>query len=177
MATVKGVWQFDSTPAFPNIATVNVEVYLTHFYGTFGPFKSVTVDRNGIDFSEEENDQGNGRAVPASIFELGVVLVDFGETDQTVSTEFYNWLTAYATQQEETTTEITYNGTTTSIETGQAATMPCDGLKMESDVVVVFGSTGTITYNGTETAVGAGQTATMTCAGKKMLSNVVVETW
>ena len=99
--------------------------------------------------------------------------IDFGSTPQTVDDDFYAWFVANAVEVKEGI-NITYNGTETTIEAGQTATLACNGKKALTDVVVVFGADGSITYNGTETAVSAGQTATMACAGKKMLTDVVI---
>ncbi len=60
--------------------------------------------------------------------------IDFGTEPQTVSAEFYNWLTENATQP---TASIQYNGSAiTSLFPGQTATLKCKGMKMEDDVVV-----------------------------------------
>lgn len=73
-------------------------------------------------------------------------------------------------------TKITYNDVPTSLEAGKAATLECNGKKMKSDIVVVFGSNGSIAYNGTQTSVESGKTATVQCAGKKMLTDLMVVT-
>ena len=60
--------------------------------------------------------------------------IDFGTEPQTVSAEFYAWLTENATQP---TATITYNGSTiATLNGGQTATLRCAGMNMESDVVV-----------------------------------------
>ena len=64
----------------------------------------------------------------------GYRTVDFGTEPRTVSAEFYNWLTANATQP---TAFIHYNGSTiASLFGGQTATLKCAGMQMEDDVVV-----------------------------------------
>lgn len=60
--------------------------------------------------------------------------IDFGTEPQTVSAEFYEWLTANATQP---TAKITYNGSAiANLFGGQTATVKCGGMKMETDLVV-----------------------------------------
>ena len=62
--------------------------------------------------------------------------IDFGTEPQTVSAEFYEWLTANATQP---TAKITYNGSAiANLFNGQTATLKCkgDNVKMLSDIVV-----------------------------------------
>ena len=67
-------------------------------------------------------------------FGEGIKTIDFGTEPQTVSAEFYEWLTANATQP---TATIQYNGSTiASLFNGQTATLKCEGMKMESDVTV-----------------------------------------
>lgn len=59
---------------------------------------------------------------------------DFGTEPQYVSCEFYSWLTKNATQP---TTYVSYNGSNiANLFCGQTATIKCEGMKMESDVVV-----------------------------------------
>lgn len=74
-------------------------------------------------------------------------------------------------------TSVLYNGDyITLVNTGATVTLNCAGKKMETDVVIGFGTdAGIITYNGTTTEVEAGQTATMHCAGKVMETDVVVK--
>ena len=105
--------------------------------------------------------------------------IDFGTEGQAVGSNFYNWLTANATQvesEEETTpTTVTYNGNTlASLESGQTATLHCNGKIMKSDVVIAFGTNGTITYHGSITEVESGKTATMPCSGQVMNDDVVI---
>ena len=60
--------------------------------------------------------------------------IDFGAEPQTVSAEFYNWLTANASQP---MASITHNGEEiASLFPGQTATLKCAGMKMVTDVVV-----------------------------------------
>lgn len=99
--------------------------------------------------------------------------VNFGKDEQEIPKEFYTWLTANATQQP-TIAEITYNGTTTSLEEGKTATMSCNGKVMASDIVIAFTEAGSVTYNGKITNVEAGKTSTMSCNGKRMESDVVI---
>lgn len=67
-------------------------------------------------------------------YDEGIKTIDFGTEPQTVSAEFYEWLTANATQP---TAKITYNGSViASLFNGQTATLKCEGMKMESDVIV-----------------------------------------
>ena len=98
--------------------------------------------------------------------------VDFGETEQEVSGEFYAWFTANAIPVDAAI--VNYNGAITYFEAGQTATLACAGKRMLSDVAVVFGAAGVVHYNGAETAVGEGQTATLLCNGKRMLTDVVI---
>lgn len=84
----------------------------------------------------------------------------------------YNWFTANI---EGAPTSITYNGTEiASLESGQTATLSCNGKLMQGDVVIAFGSDGTITYDGTVTNVSAGKTATLSCSGKVMNGDIVI---
>ena len=70
----------------------------------------------------------------AGLFGSGYQTIDFGTEPQTVSAEFYEWLTANATQP---TATIQYNGSTiASLFNGQTATLKCKGMKMETDLVV-----------------------------------------
>ena len=67
-------------------------------------------------------------------FGEGIKTIDFGTEPQTVSAEFYNWLTANASQP---TASITHNGEAiASLFAGQTATLKCAGMKMAGDVVV-----------------------------------------
>jgi hypothetical protein len=193
MATVKGKWLFNDevTQIAPDPGkgntTVVQEVNFTFIKwdGSIGQANGIGVHRDSYKFSLVYLDG-------TTILSWGYIYRVYsgswstgwdnenGKTitfieEQEVSDEFYEWFTANATQViESTPTTITYNGTETTIETGQTATLACNGKKALTDVVVVFGADGSITYNGTETAVSAGQTATMVCAGKKMLTDVVV---
>ena len=64
----------------------------------------------------------------------GIKTIDFGTEPQTVSTEFYSWLTANASQP---CASITHNGEAiASLFAGQTATLKCAGMKMAGDVVV-----------------------------------------
>lgn len=70
--------------------------------------------------------------------------IDFGAEPQSVSADFYNWLTENAVPA---MVSITHNGTEiASIFPGQTATLKCAGMKMETDVTVkvaeVIGETG-----------------------------------
>ena len=72
-------------------------------------------------------------------------------------------------------TSINYKNTViASIESGQRATLICNGKIMASDVVIAFGDDGFITYNGTETRGSSGQVATLSCDGKLMVSDVAI---
>lgn len=65
--------------------------------------------------------------------------INFGTEPQTVSAEFYNWLTENANPviEETPVASIQYNGSTiASLFGGQTATLKCAGMTMESDVVV-----------------------------------------
>lgn len=60
--------------------------------------------------------------------------IDFGTEPQFVTAEFYNWLTANASQP---CASITHNGEAiASLFPGQTATLKCAGMKMAGDVVV-----------------------------------------
>ena len=63
-----------------------------------------------------------------------VQTIDFGNTPQTVSADFYNWLLANANHA---SASIIYNGETiVNLFPGQTATLKCTGMKMTGDVVV-----------------------------------------
>lgn len=77
-------------------------------------------------------DGGSGWRV--STYGEGIKTIDFGTEPQTVSAEFYNWLTANAVP---VMASITHNGSTIAeLFPGQTATLKCKGMKMEDDVVV-----------------------------------------
>lgn len=64
----------------------------------------------------------------------GIKTIDFGTEPQTVSAEFYDWLTANATQP---MASVSHNGEAiASLFAGQTATLKCAGMKMAGDVVV-----------------------------------------
>lgn len=72
-----------------------------------------------------------------NVFGEGIKTIDFGTEPQSVSAEFYNWMTANAIPAMAT---ITHNGSTISeLFPGQTATLKCKGMKMEDDVVVAVG--------------------------------------
>lgn len=74
-----------------------------------------------------------------SVYGEGIKTIDFGAEPQTVSADFYNWLTENANpvSEESPIATITYNGSTLAeLFPGQIATLKCKGMKMEDDVVV-----------------------------------------
>lgn len=112
MATIKGVWVFNDT--------VKTHFEWLNEYQT----ENVKFTSNGQSFTDaywNGIDDGDGNTVYHIYYADTLAVagyygdisnweneayktVDFGTTEQTVSDEFYNWLTANATQQAETTT-------------------------------------------------------------------------
>ena len=162
MATVSGVWKFNSTikavpfnkygmganyenrqyiltehgaNIVPSTAAEGIVVYRLSLANTFGDWY---VDGfNPTSFYEEVilevdyDSQRMGLNVDSSL--LASLTVDFGIESQSVSEDFYNWLIENASKA----TTITYNGAIiANLFGGQYATLKCDGMKMESDVVV-----------------------------------------
>lgn len=79
--------------------------------------------------------------------------IDFGTEPQTISAEFYSWLTANATQP---MASVSHNGEAiASLFPGQTATLKCAGMKMAGDVVVSVAVGGAVVedYDGTITIV------------------------
>ena len=137
MATVKGVWIFNDklslSYAYPNpVYGVEFDSNGKHFYG----FKLGYVDQVTY-MTNASLQNGMSYYYESKWTDSAYKTVDFGENEQEVSGEFYNWLTANATQVIEITpTTITYNGTETAVSAGQTATMVCAGKKMLTDVVI-----------------------------------------
>lgn len=70
---------------------------------------------------------------------------------------------------------INYNGKViASAVADQVVTLRCAGMRMLSNIVVIFSDAGTINYGGKEFSIGENQTVTMRCAGQRMTSNVIV---
>ena len=70
------------------------------------------------------------------MFGEGIKTINFGTEPQTVSAEFYNWLTANASKP---MASITHNGEEiASLFPGQTATLKCAGMQMPGDVVVTL---------------------------------------
>lgn len=138
MATIKGKWLFDEYIAYTSYITFVENVTFTSNGKTFNSINSTYYESSGkyyIDYDETEVFDGKVESWTNEAYRT----VDFGETEQTISDTFYNWLTANATQQteEELPTEyatITYNGETFTLTAGQTATFPCTGKKMQSNI-------------------------------------------
>lgn len=152
---ISGVWKFKDVLIFPTESDINQDVnYNIHLVilewgidttATFKSIKVSKVDGRPTDIMCWLTDD------LATVFDTeGVQIysegswnvylgehtqtIDFGTEPQTVSAEFYAWLTENATQPAAT---IIYNGSIiATLNGGQSATLKCKGMKMESDVVV-----------------------------------------
>ena len=153
MAAVKGVWVFkDGINFYASGGDEGLCEQTANFtsngtqYTSFRPFLSG--DGGDYDYYQYCNDDGytpvyygvSGWAAEA------YKTIDFGSVEQTVSDDFYTWLTTNATQQESGESEeeggggsatVTYNGEViVSLSAGQTATLNCAGKKMTGDIVV-----------------------------------------
>lgn len=106
--------------------------------------------------------------------------IDFGDTVQYVNSNFYDWLTANATQQQPQVggTTVIYNGSTiASLFIGDSVTLNCAGKKAKSDITVKFEQAGKILYNGKSIyfdSGGLGQTVILSCSGKKFTGDIEI---
>lgn len=116
MATIKGVWIFNETLSskLPSDALVIFTSNNTEYFRMIDSYNSY----NG-DMLVYEKTSGNG--APVYFFSDGrwaqeaYRTVDFGETEQEVSEEFYEWFTANATEQIADVLYSIYGSTLTSI--------------------------------------------------------------
>ena len=155
---ISGVWKFKDVLTAGDFGLVNVNFTTTAYYAGFGDVglncdeiyhETCTTEKMAsfayqiISTTPDMSSLGVTFPMPAfvwdgedwklDIYGEGVKTIDFG-TEQTVSTEFYNWLIANATQP---MASITHNGEViASLFPGQTATLKCAGMKMDSDVVV-----------------------------------------
>lgn len=174
MATLKGVWVFNETLTNPNGSLtedpLNFSSNGENFYAITA---RDTMQAYGLLYdSSSASGTGAGQFVGQVIYTFNgssytdlppntwakeaYRTVDFGTTEQIVSTRFYNWLTANATQQASEDDSgnsaggvtITYNGSViASLAAGQTATMNCAGKKMNGDIVIAYDATHAL-YNG-----------------------------
>lgn len=174
MATISGIWKFDKTK---QLTTPNWTKQTVWWISCNHP----TVSGDSIQASNNLRFH-NGTEVQFVAYNFSTSKWEtnyfsyyefIGLAEQEVSDDFYAWWTTNAIKQE-SNTEITYNGITTSVEEGKTATLACNGKRMKTDIVVDVRTSSWVEYNGKNTAVEKGKTATLACAGKKMLSNVCV---
>lgn len=182
---ISGVWKFKDvlTAPDPNVATVKVEANVNFTVEVQSPMVgNFTAYCNCMMFSgngenraviggyqiESTNPDLSGYGVEYPwgvnvyygrwfVEDTGesIKTIDFGTEPQTVSAEFYNWLTANATQP---CASITHNGEAiASLFPGQTATLKCAGMKMAGDVVVAVAEQEVVEavedYDGTITIV------------------------
>lgn len=161
MATIKGKWRFNDVltkPAASFDEAVNFEFAIHHAWAGLaasGIGKGFNIKANAstsdirwalyygydIHYDNGEIYEDTERSVYSATDQAWITAdgeefqtVDFGTEPQTVSEEFYTWLTDNATQP---SASVQYNGSTiASLFGGAAATLKCAGMKMESDVVV-----------------------------------------
>jgi hypothetical protein len=102
-ATVKGVWTFVDNPTIDDIAQpVEFVSNGTTYYGIDASASISTVD-DRINFIPYAGVPAYQPSTTTAYFDgywhvNAYRIVDFGETEQSVSTEFYEWLTSNATQ-------------------------------------------------------------------------------
>ena len=161
MATIKGKWRFNDVltkPAASFDEAVNFEFAIHHALAGLaasGIGKGFNIKANvstsdsrwalyygyDIHYDNGEIYEDTERSVYSVTDQAWITAdgeefqtVDFGTEPQTVSEEFYTWLTENATQP---SASVQYNGSTiAALFGGAAATLKCAGMKMESDVVV-----------------------------------------
>ena len=109
MATIKGKWLFNESPTIET--TLSQEVNFTSDGKTY--YKIVCKPHNDIDNIPciryyRENLINYDDAFDWDTWTDGKQTVDFGDTEQEVSDEFYTWLTANATQVQEETKPTEY---------------------------------------------------------------------
>lgn len=148
MATIKGKWLLNEvlTPPSSRITenvTFSTDKPMVYEYSEY--FK-LDAQSGGMIFFYAKTSTGG--STQANIYNRGWVVTDFdrivnfGETDQEVSEDFYSWFTANATlvEEEPTATVITYNGETiATLEAGQTATIKTAETEVEHDIVVIAG--------------------------------------
>ena len=139
--TVSGVWKFKDVLSVPSdTITQDINFVVTGVNGS-RIYITVTDSSDNIHpIFQYVNSELNLRVYGETQywrtddFGEGIKTIDFGTEPQTVSAEFYEWLTANATQP---TATIQYNGSAiANLFGGQTATLKCEGMKMESDVTV-----------------------------------------
>lgn len=173
MATLKGKWLFNETLTFGN---PYMHITIDFTFGDIVGYGIIVRTDNIVQFEYYKSNGGNAcysYYQNGSWYNDNSRKINFGEVEQSVSDDFYNWFTANATQViEKEPITINYNDIEiANFETG-TKTLKCAGKKMATDVVI--NGACKITYNNVETNVEEGQTATLKCKGKKMISDVVV---
>lgn len=102
MATVKGVWVLNDTLSFP-AATIKQDVYFTtdpNSGAAYSDWTRIRVYTTSLDYERYLGGGGTAQTIyRKGTWQYAAQTVDFGETDQTVSDTFYEWLNANATQQ------------------------------------------------------------------------------
>lgn len=126
--TVSGVWVFNETITQPSDTTWNYPVNFSSEY-----FEE-SIACTGFRFELEYKEFGSpflcyivGANTYTGVYDFSTSswlfgdetrTVDFGATEQTVSADFYTWLTANATKQETSLISFTINGTSYQAEDG-----------------------------------------------------------
>ena len=140
--TVSGVWKFKDTTTTPADAYMSIFADVSFMsngkeYIKLERYAGSTHDDLKYWYSDAEYDlafeTGDGDSYLNDWASEEYKTISFvGE--QTVSAEFYNWLTANSTQA---MASITHNGEAiATLFAGQTATLKCAGMKMAGDVVV-----------------------------------------
>lgn len=136
--SLRGVWKFNVHPVYTDTAIMCEKV---NFTAEGIPFYGVYADANGT----AKKICYMTRSLASTTYDLVGTewelkalgdrrTIDFGETPQRVSSEFYVWFTANATPQ---TRIITYNGNAiATLSPGQKATLNCAGKKMVGDITI-----------------------------------------
>lgn len=187
MATLSGKWTFNKVLTKPDFVapgyTNMQDIRFSNSHPIDGKYR---FDRFLVDFNDNIGFRFDGSSSAWNVYnftsgewKITSEYVDFGETPQTVTDDFYAWFTKnahpYGTE-EITATVITYNDTTAEMQNGQTATIKCEGKKAVTDIVIVPKFSVEIAYGDIINEAHNGQTATLKCAGKKMKHDVVLST-
>ena len=140
MAMIKGVWVWNETISMP--AAGFYDASFTDALGAvYRTIKVVVSTSQFMEYRTSDNEYDafywKGAAGQTGWAEEQYRTIDFGDTEQEITDEFYTWLTTNATQQAEPTgLTISYKDTKISLEFGKTATLHLAGHKMTEDMVV-----------------------------------------